>query len=189
MAKKKQEFLKVMSPKFRLAFPNLFTPQDGKKESDPKRYGMTMLFDKNVDLSKLEKACVKQCEAFFGKEKFAKLRKNPNFKWPFRDGNVERDEYNGFENTIFITASARADKHKPGIVDRDREDIIDPSEIYSGCYCRATLSVYAYDNESNGVSFGVVNVQKLADGEPLGTAKASAADDFEDDFEDDDDDL
>lgn len=187
MAKKKQEFLKVMSPKFRISFPNLFTPQDGKKETDPKRYNMTMLFDKSIDLSKLENAAVKQCEAFFGKEKFAKLRKNPQFKWPFRDGDLEKDEYDGFAGCIFVTASARADKHKPGIVDRNREDIIDPSEIYAGCYCRATLSVYAYDIESNGVSFGIVNVQKLADGEPLGNKSAAAADDFEVDFEDEDD--
>lgn len=186
----KQEFVKVMSPKFRVAFPHVFTPQDGKKETDPKKYNLCMLFPKDVDLSKLEKVAVKQGEAFFGKEKFAKLRKNPKFQWPFRDGDAERDEYDGFENCIFITASARADKHKPGIVDRDREDIIDQSEFYAGCYARATLSCYAYDTESNGIAFGLVNVQKLADGEPLGFVN-NAADDFDDDFEDDfeDDDL
>lgn len=188
MAKNKQEFLKVMSPKFRVAFPNVFVPQDGKKPDDPKRYNICMLFPKDVDLSKLEKAATKQCHALWGKEKFEKLRKNPNFKWPFRDGDLERDEYNGFEGNIFITASAQAHKHKPGVVNKDREDIIDQSEIYAGCYGRATLSVYAYDIESNGVAFGLVNFQKLSDGEPL-VARQNAGDDFDDeeDFDDDDD--
>ena len=66
-------------------------------------------------------------------------------------------------------------------------DIIDKSELYSGCYGRVSIMPAAYNVDGNkGIKFYLNNVQKLAEGEPLGGAGASnASDDFtavEDDF-------
>ncbi len=77
----------------------------------------------------------------------------------------------------FVSAKS---KSKPGIVDSDRETIIDQSEFYSGCFARATVSAYAYDYMGNkGVSFNLLNVQKLDDGEPF-SARSRPEDDFAD---------
>ena len=80
---------------------------------------------------------------------------------------------------------------KPGIVDRDLNEILDPDEVYSGCWGRASINFFPYNSNGNkGVGVGLNNIQKLKDGERLGGARASAEDDFGgDDFEDDEEDF
>lgn len=68
-------------------------------------------------------------------------------------------------------------RNKPQVVDADLNPIIDPTEVYSGCYGRVSMNFYAYNNNGNkGISAGLNNVQKLEDGEPLGGATTAAAD-------------
>ena len=75
-----------------------------------------------------------------------------------------------------------------GIIDKDRNEILDPDEVYSGSWGRASINFFPYDSNGNkGVGVGLNNIQKLKDGEHLGAARASAEDDFADDFNDDDD--
>jgi hypothetical protein len=55
--------------------------------------------------------------------------------------------------------------------------IIDPSEFYSGCFGRASITFYAYNAQgSKGIACGLNNLQKLEDGEALGGATSAAAD-------------
>ena len=59
------------------------------------------------------------------------------------------------------------------------ERITHPSQIYSGCIVRASLNAFAYDRAGNrGISLGLNNIQKLADGERL-DGRLKAEDDFE----------
>ena len=52
------------------------------------------------------------------------------------------------------------------------------SEVYSGVYGRASISFYAFNaNGNKGIACGLNNLQKISDGEPLGS-KASAESDF-----------
>ena len=72
----------------------------------------------------------------------------------------------------------------PGIVDIDRQPILQRSEVYSGVYGRASISLYAFNSSGNrGIACSLNNLQKIADGEPLG-GKSRAEDDFADDGED-----
>jgi hypothetical protein len=67
---------------------------------------------------------------------------------------------------------------KPGIVDKDLNPIMSQDEFYSGCYGRASINFYAFNNAGNrGIACGLNNLQKLADGEPL-AGGASAETDF-----------
>ena len=79
-----------------------------------------------------------------------------------------------------------ASKTRPGLVDKDLNPILEHGAIRSGDYARVSLNAYCYDvNGNRGVSFGLNNVQKLADGEPLGSGRTRAEDDFtavEEDF-------
>ena len=150
MKTKKFDGLKVMSPKFRLSFPDLLKPRAFQGQ-DPK-YSISMLFPPDADLSELKK---KATEA--AKEKWAdKIPKNLNK--PFRD--ASELDYDGYEDGwILIRASSQ---NKPGIVDEDRIDVIDPGEIYPGRWARAILVPFAYDTAGNkGVSFGLRGVQLL----------------------------
>jgi hypothetical protein len=76
-------------------------------------------------------------------------------------------------------------KNKPGVVDAALQPIIEPTEFYSGCYGRASLNFFAYNQAGNrGIGCGLNNLQKLADGEPLG-GKSRPEDDFSDEADDD----
>lgn len=103
-------------------------------------------------------------------------------KTPLRDGDKERPGDEAYANSYFINANSAT---APGIVDADRQEIIDRSEVYSGVYGRASINLYAFNSNGNrGIACGLNNLQKIRDGEPLG-GKSRAADDFA--TEDDDD--
>ena len=77
---------------------------------------------------------------------------------------------------------------KPGVVDADRQPILDSSELYSGIIGRASINFYAFNSNGNkGIACGLNNIQKLADGAPLG-GHSRAEDDFAD-LDDDDEDF
>ena len=106
-------------------------------------------------------------------------------KTPLRDGDVERPDDETYKNSYFINANSAT---APGIVDVDRNEILDRSEVYSGVYGRASISLYAFNSNGNkGIACGLNNLQKIRDGEPLG-GKAKASDDFAE-FDGDEDDF
>ena len=89
-----------------------------------------------------------------------------DLKLPLRDGDVERPGDEAYENAWFINASSTS---KPGIVDANLEPIRESSELYSGIIGRVSISFYAFNvNGSRGIAAGLNNIQKLADGKPLG---------------------
>lgn len=103
-------------------------------------------------------------------------------KTPLRDGDLERPDDEAYKNAYFVNANSAT---APGIVDADRQQIIDRSEVYSGVYGRASINFYAFNSNGNkGIACGLNNLQKIKDGEPLG-GKASAESDFATDDDDD----
>ncbi len=96
-------------------------------------------------------------------------------KTPLRDGDAERPDDEAYADSYFINANSGT---APGIVDADRNPIIDRSEVYSGVYGRASINFYAFNSNGNkGIACGLNNLQKIRDGEPLG-GKSRAEDDF-----------
>ncbi len=66
------------------------------------------------------------------------------------------------------------------MVDGNLQDILDPTAIYSGMYANVGVSFFGYNNPQNkGIGVSLDNVQKIADGEPLGFTRASVEDDFQ----------
>lgn len=103
-------------------------------------------------------------------------------KTPLRDGDLERPDDEAYKNSYFINANSPT---APGIVDADRQPILERSEVYSGVYGRASISFYAFNSNGNkGIAVGLNNLQKIKDGDPLG-GKSRAEDDFEIDEDDD----
>lgn len=100
-------------------------------------------------------------------------------KSPLRDGDTERPDDEAYAGHWFLNANSNT---APGVVDVNREPIYDTSEIYSGVYARASLTFYAFNSNGNrGIACGLQNIQKVRDGESLGS-RAKAEDDFDDDF-------
>lgn len=108
----------------------------------------------------------------------------PSFRTVSRDGDLERPDDEAYKNAYFINANSAT---APGIVDADRQPILERSAVYSGVYGRASINLYAFNSNGNkGIACGLNNLQKIRDGEPLG-GKSRAEDDFataddEDDF-------
>ena len=105
-----------------------------------------------------------------------------SIKTPLRDGDVERPDDPAYANAYFINANSAT---APGIVDADCNPILTRSEVYSGVYGRASITLYAFNSNGNrGIACGLNNLQKIRDGEPLG-GRASAASDFATDADED----
>jgi hypothetical protein len=165
----------LTTPRGRLSFANqLFKPKSFNGGSP--KYGVSILFDeaarKTADWQKLvEAANEAMTDKFGGKASSLKT------KTPFLKGD-DYPQYPAYQGMIFLRLST---EFPPGFIDRHRAEIpFDQlkDQIYSGCYARATVNVYAYDTQGNkGVAFGLRNIQKLGDGEDI-SGRVSAEDDF-----------
>ena len=101
---------------------------------------------------------------------------------PIHDGDVEKAGDPAYAGMWYVNITSR---EKPQIVGPDRRPVTDPSEIYSGIWGRFTMNAYPYNRSGSGISFGLLNFQKLEDDEPLGGFRSFAAADFGDPDDDD----
>lgn len=171
---------KVIVP-CRLSYAHIWEP-DSVNGSEPK-YSVSCIIDKDDKdtISKIQKAIELAKEE--GKGKWG--GKIPaNLKTPLRDGDIDRPEDEAYAGCMFLNANSR---QAPQVVDKKVQPVLDQSEVYSGCYGRVSVTFYAYNSNGNkGVAAGLGNVQKLKEGEPLGS-RVNAKDEFdaveaEDDF-------
>ena len=177
---------KVITGKVRLSYCHLFKPHAVTEGQEPK-YSVCLLVPKS------DKQTLRNIQAAVAAAKTAgeSVLKDKNgripatLKTPLRDGDAERPDQPEYEGMYFLNASS---KQKPGLLDRDRTEIVDSTEVYSGCYGRASLNFFAYNQAGNkGIGCGLNHIQKVADGDFLG-GRSRAEDDF-DEWEDDEDDF
>jgi hypothetical protein len=147
------------------------------------------VFRTSVLVPKKDKALVKQInEAIDEAKEYGKTAKwggkiPRNLKIAFQDGDdTDLDKYPENEGHFLLNARS---KKKVGLVDTDRQPILEASEVYSGCWAYVSVTSFAYDNESKGVSFFLNNIMKARDDEPFGSSAATAEEDFAE-VEDDD---
>lgn len=165
----------VITPEFRGAFVGVFkatAPKDNPNGT--KKYSVRAVFMPDADMSVLREQA-----------KLAAMDKWPNgipktVRSPFRTNEELDNPIPGIpDDAIVMTFSANEDR-RPGVVDKNLQDIIDDSECYSGAWYRAQVRAYGYDNAGNkGVAFGLQNLQKTRDDEPLGRGKIPASKAFE----------
>lgn len=173
---------KVVTGKVRFSFCHIFEPQAPQGGGDAK-YSVTLLIPKNdtATLEKIKAAMVEARENFCKKNGASALPAKPNHTLHDGDGLRDSGEAYGPEckGCYVITVSS---KQKPVIVDNFRNEITDAGQVYSGCYGRASINFYGYNqNGKKGISAGLLSIQKLEDGEPFGTV--GSADDFDDGFD------
>ncbi len=177
---------KVVTGKVRFSYVNIFKSRAFQADQDAK-FSICLLIPKEdkATLKKIRAAIDEAIQEGIGTKWNGK--KPANIKLPLRDGDEERaDEAPEYAGMMFLNANST---QKPGIVDKDLNEILDPDEVYSGCWGRASINFYPFSvNGNKGIGVGLNNVQKLKDGERLGAARASAESDFGDDFDDGDDD-
>jgi len=151
--KKYREKKRCVTPEGRLSFPAIFKARTYKGKT---RFGATLLFDKNEDLTPLKKARRAAIEEKWGKDK----DKWPKFKHKtFKDGNEKKD-LEGYKDTIYVTAYAI---NPPGVVDADGETELTEADgkALAGDFVRAELNAFTYED---GVAFGLENIQYIKKG-------------------------
>lgn len=164
---------KVKTGKCRLSYAHLF-----ERYENSGKYQCQLLIPKDDKASiSVIKEAIEAAKAD-GKARLWNGKIPSNYRGPLCDGDDKDEE--AYAGMFFL--NAKTDR-KPQVVDLDRDDIFNAEEVYSGCYVRATVVFYPYSNEGKGVAVLLNNVQKLADGDPLGGGTTSAADDFDDDDE------
>ena len=177
---------KVVTGKVRLSYVNIFKARSFNGGAE--KYSCCILIPKSdkATVKKINDAIEEATKQGISEKWNGK--KPANLKMPLRDGTEREDEAEEYKDMYFLNANSN---NKPGVVDKDLNEILDPAEVYSGCYGRVSINFFPFNSNGNkGIAVGLNNVQKLKDGEHLGAAAASAEDDFggDNDFEDDEDD-
>ena len=177
MSNKVKNPMKVITgPNTRWSYCNVWQPKS--INGGTPKYSVSLIIPKSdtVTINKIKAAI----EAAY-KEGEAKLKGNGRsvpalsvLKTPLRDGDAERPDDEAYANAYFVNANSAT---APGIVDADRQPILDTSEVYSGVYGRASINFYAFNSNGNkGIACGLNNLQKIRDGEPLGGKSRPEAD-------------
>ena len=161
----------------RWSYANVWEPK--AMEGGKPKFSVSLIIPKSdtVTIGKIQAAIE---EAY--REGQSKLKGNAKsvpalstLRTPLRDGDLVRPDDPAYANAYFVNANSAT---APGVVDANRNDILERSEVYSGCYGRASINFYAYNaNGNRGIACGLNNLQKIRDGEPLG-GRASAMSDF-----------
>lgn len=184
MAKFKNPMKVITGPQTRWSFCNVWEAKS--INGGTPKYSVSLIIPKS-DTVTIEKINAAIQAAYTEGE--SKLKGNgrsvpplSSIKTPLRDGDMERPDDEAYKNSYFINANSAT---APGIVDADRNIILERSEVYSGVYGRASINLYAFNSNGNkGIACGINNLQKIKDGEPLG-GKSRAEDDFATDDDDD----
>ena len=170
---------KVITGKVRFSYANVWEPKS--INGGDEKYSVSLIIPKNdtKTINDIKKAI--EVAKQDGKAKFGG-RIPANLKTPLRDGDIDRPDDEAYKDSYFINANS---KDKPQIVDKNVKPILDQSEVYSGCYGRASITFYAFNSNGNkGIACGLGNLQKLAEGDAL-SGRSKAEDEFSI-FEDED---
>ena len=185
MAKYKNPTKVITGPQTRWSYANVWDPKS--INGGTPKYSVSLIIPKSdaATIQKIKAAIQAAYEEGEGKLKGNGRSVPPlaSIKTPLRDGDAERPDDEAYKDSYFINANSAT---APGIVDADRNPILERSAVYSGVYGRASISLYAFNSNGNkGIACGLNNLQKIRDGEPLG-GRASAEDDFADESEEND---
>lgn len=169
---------KVTTGEVRFSFPHVFQPHANNQGQEAK-YSVTILIPKTDTATlqaiqgAMEAAAQEGISTKFNGQRPAMLKN------PLHDGDGVRPNGEPFgeecRGHMVMTASS---KQRPEVVDANLQAILNPAEVYAGCYGRVSLNFFPYNTNGNrGIGCGLNNVQKLRDGDPL-TGRTTAADDF-----------
>ena len=185
MAKARSEEFK--SPMCRLSYAkDLFKASKINEGDAGESFRCTLIFDKK-DAAVLEKHVRDFIVAEWGDKGLARAKASL-IRSPFLagDGKEARNKHTGDVNPglgpdkFFIRPSANVNR-PPFVIWKDANRQETEATVYSGCYGKAVLQVFAWTNtkSGDGVSFGILGFQKLEEGERLGGGPADPSKYFE----------
>lgn len=165
----------------RFSYVHVFQPWKADEDSK-EQYTATLLIPKSEKalVEKIRKD-IKQAFDLAVTEKWGGKAPKDGFWFdPLQDGDSLKQDGEprgeAYEDCWFVNAKSN---EAPGVVDKNRQKIIDSEEFYSGCYGYASVAFSGFTfGKKMGISCFLNNLMKTKDGEPLGSAKTDAATDF-----------
>lgn len=179
-----------------ISFPRVFMSTKTQKESDGSdQYDLQFIIPRTqVEDCKAIMAAIKEIAV----DKWGDNWKNNKVYIPFRNGDKEAGNLAGdgqtngekYPERLGCYFFAARSGQPVAVVDRKMVVINNPDHLRGGDKVKVAISFYAYDKNGNrGVGISLNGVQKISDGEPLGSVKPSTASMFQMLDEDDDLDL
>ena len=175
---------KVITGLVRFSYAQVFEPRAGQDGGTPK-YSVSILIPKSNKQTIQDVKAAIEAAVVLGASKFNNKdpKKIKNFHWALRDGDEEKEDDENYADMMFVNAKSNS---KPTILDREKNQIFDTDDFYSGCWGRAAINFYPFEfSGKKGIACGLNNIQKLKEGDSL-SGGSSAQVDFADDLEDDD---
>lgn len=165
----------------RLSYCHLTTPRAADQNAEPK-YSVTILIPKSDTAAKyaIDTAIQTAIQEGVANPKAWNGRRPANPTTPLYDGDGVRRNGEAFGDECkghwVFTASS---KDRPKVYDANLQEILDPTQIYSGMYGRVNVRFYAFSKSGNtGIACALNMVQKLQDGEPLSGSRITAEEAF-----------
>ena len=167
----------LVTGKVRFSYVNVFEPR--VTPNGDEKYSITLLIPKTDGdtYQRISAEINKTLQENLATTFKGVMPSNP--KLPIHDGDGTRQSGESYgpecKGCWVITANSN---NAPEVVDANCNPIISKNDFYSGCFGRASLRFYAYNQNGNkGIGCGLGNVQKLEDGQPL-DGRTTAAEDF-----------
>lgn len=163
------------SPLARLSYAGSLFMARSQEEGGKKKFGCTLIFPlaARAELEKL----VGECIVGEWGDKGIVRTKAGLIRLPFLagDGKEARSQktgglHPGMGPTVFFIRTQAGEDRPPAVWFTNPNVQEKENVVYSGCYGKGILNVFAWSNPKNGdgVSFGISGFQKLQDGERLG---------------------
>jgi hypothetical protein len=154
---------KVITDVVRASFVHVWEPTS-MQDGGPKKYSMALL------IPKANKAMIKQIREAIAEAEILGLpkwggKKPAVLKQPLRDGDVEKPDDENYKGMYWINASS---SQQPGVLGPDKNELLDKTKLYSGCYVKADINFYAFNSNGNrGIACGLNNILVVKDGPAL----------------------
>src|SRR5882724_2327362 len=135
----------VITPRVRLSFPHLMRPfvMKGSSDQTPK-YSAMLIFDKAAvatpEFEAMRNLAREAVRAYWP----GGVPAGRSLRNPFRSGKDRQGlkPLNGVgPDDVYINVSSR---FQPEVIDQRKQPLLVESDVYAGCYVRASLGVYAY---------------------------------------------
>lgn len=163
----------------RLSYTHLDKPYASQPGQEPK-YSATILVPKQPGDNKARMDAAIASAVQKALEKYGKAFPSaPKVSVHDGDGTRPSDGQPFGEECRGCWVFTASSKQPVTVVDLNLQPILDATAIYSGMYANVGVTFFGYNAPQNkGIGVALDNVQKTADGEPLGGTRASAEDDF-----------
>lgn len=182
---------KILLPKARASFARIFEPEMVKKNDGSEKavYSTSLIFPDETPTEEIRK--ISQLFKAVATEKWGdKIPANLVLPLKKKEDAVSNDtgeRYNGYEGTGYHLQT-KADRSQPPVKDQRKQIVTKESgKFYSGCWCRAVVSGWAWEfQDERGIKkrgitaklWGIVVLDEY--GEPFGTGGVMGDDELDD---------